>query len=189
MPVLRCRDLYADNSSCRLLISGRLHRRLIPASKSPGWHISYADRLVTVELRIAGQRVSGAIVGFTVAFRLGSDSDFEVQIEGGIELRAENGDALGASSEKYDEIRPEIESLIGSTIISATADDSGLLSIEFDSKVQLRVPADGHYEAWNVVGPGGYRIVCLPGGELAIWSARVVSRNDPGNRAAIDWDL
>ena len=28
----------------------------------------------------------------------------------------------------------------------------------------------GSFEAWQVMGPGGWRFVSLPGGELAVWT-------------------
>lgn len=34
----------------------------------------------------------------------------------------------------------------------------------------MTVVADERFEAWTIAGPGGLTIVCLPGGELAVWS-------------------
>ncbi|WP_428839421.1 DUF6188 family protein [Blastococcus saxobsidens] len=36
----------------------------------------------------------------------------------------------------------------------------------------MRCVPEGDYEAWQLDGPDGELIVCLPSGGLAIWSAR-----------------
>lgn len=38
------------------------------------------------------------------------------------------------------------------------------------SSATLRVDPDPGYEAWELRGPGTEMVVCMPGGELAIWS-------------------
>ncbi|MFJ4654582.1 DUF6188 family protein [Nocardia sp. NPDC088792] len=57
-------------------------------------------------------------------------------------------------------------------ISAALVDDAKTLRIDFTSGEQICVPADLHYEAWTLTGPRGYLVVSMPGGELAIWSAR-----------------
>ncbi len=37
---------------------------------------------------------------------------------------------------------------------------------------QIDVSADDGSEAWQIYGPSGEIIVCMPGGELAIWGPR-----------------
>ena len=49
--------------------------------------------------------------------------------------------------------------------------DDGQLHLAFADGAHIEVAPDEGYEAWNVTGPGGARIVSLPGGELAVWSA------------------
>lgn len=46
----------------------------------------------------------------------------------------------------------------------------GHLEISFTEGGHLAVPADEGFEAWEFVGPQGVRALCLPGGELALWS-------------------
>jgi Family of unknown function (DUF6188) len=48
----------------------------------------------------------------------------------------------------------------------------GRLEMVFGGDLALRVAIGEDYEAWNLVGLDGLRIVSLPGGELAVWSPR-----------------
>jgi hypothetical protein len=55
---------------------------------------------------------------------------------------------------------------------SGTAFKDGRLALEFDDGSSIHVPADPSYEPWQISGPRGFRIVSIPGGDLAIWSAQ-----------------
>ncbi|PXX61681.1 hypothetical protein DFR70_108239 [Nocardia tenerifensis] len=125
-----------------------------------------------LRLDIVGQRVSEVIVGFTVTVRMGSPTAFELQIEGEVDFRTSGGDLSQAGSNDYGDIGSELESLVGSTVTRADASEVDGLSLQFDSGAQIHVPIHEMYEAWGLVGLDGYRVICLPGGEFAIWSAR-----------------
>lgn len=99
-------------------------------------------------------------------------AEFELQIEGDLTLRTADGAVLHATSDDYASISSELETLVSAAVTRADADEISGLTLEFDSGARLHVPVDQHYEAWGVVGPGGYRVICMPGGEFAIWSAR-----------------
>lgn len=59
--------------------------------------------------------------------------------------------------------------LFGTSVNSGVVFNTGTLRLVLDH-FQLTVKADPDYEAWNVTGPGGPRIVCMPGGQLAVWT-------------------
>ncbi|WP_156926013.1 DUF6188 family protein [Glycomyces arizonensis] len=60
--------------------------------------------------------------------------------------------------------------LQGLTFRASTVED-GSLHLAFTGGGELVAPPDPHYESWGVTGPAGQRIVCMPGGELAVWTA------------------
>jgi Family of unknown function (DUF6188) len=60
--------------------------------------------------------------------------------------------------------------LFGARVMAAVAFKDGRLRVLFDGGTQLHIPPDSWYEAWNAVGPGSLRAVCLPRGGLAIWA-------------------
>jgi len=66
---------------------------------------------------------------------------------------------------------PRVRALAGRTVTTA-ASSGGNLGVECAGGVRLDVPVDDSYEAWQLHGPDGYRVVCTPGGELAVWSAQ-----------------
>ena len=60
----------------------------------------------------------------------------------------------------------------GKTIRALPVSPAGDLSVTFDDTSQLSVKAAAEYEAWQLSGPRGEMVVCMPGGELAIWGPR-----------------
>ncbi|MBF6193215.1 DUF6188 family protein [Nocardia sp. CDC186] len=125
-----------------------------------------------MEISLVGQRVSEVLIGYALTIRFGPNSEFELQIEGDIEFTTADGKTSSASSEDYGSIATDLNALIGGAVTSSSAEDGSGLIVVFESGARIHVPVDEEYEAWGVVGPGGYRVICMPGGELAIWSAR-----------------
>ncbi|WP_280482633.1 DUF6188 family protein [Nocardia cyriacigeorgica] len=125
-----------------------------------------------MDLQVVGMRVAEVTIGFTVTMRLGESSEYELQVEGDLEIFKESQLAYRVESECYEDQRELIESFVGSVVETATTDSSGALELKLNSGLAVRVPQDADYEAWSLVGPRGYRIVCLPGGQLAIWSPK-----------------
>jgi Family of unknown function (DUF6188) len=68
--------------------------------------------------------------------------------------------------------------LFGAKVISAVAFKTGSLRLVFDNGLHLSCRADPSFEAWQVTGPGGWRFVSMPGGELAVWSGTEVIDGD-----------
>ncbi|MEV4346305.1 DUF6188 family protein [Actinoplanes sp. NPDC049596] len=59
--------------------------------------------------------------------------------------------------------------LLGDVVSTAQASD-GELSLTFGTGAELRVGPDPEVESWAFTNPDGPLIVCLPGGELAVWA-------------------
>lgn len=57
--------------------------------------------------------------------------------------------------------------LFNQRVISVEADDSGELSIHFDSGSHLRVPVNDAYETWQITSGQGELWVGLPGGGVS----------------------
>ena len=60
-------------------------------------------------------------------------------------------------------------STIGKAIASARAYKDGCLEVHFADASTLSVKPGAEYEAWEIAGTGGLRVVCTPGGSLSIW--------------------
>ncbi len=60
--------------------------------------------------------------------------------------------------------------LLNSDVTHVGVSDDGALSLAVGGTT-LRCGADPDFEAWNYDGPGGRRVVSMPGGRLAVWDA------------------
>jgi hypothetical protein len=120
-----------------------------------------------MELGLEGQTVTQVSADFTVS--LITDANYEVRIETVFSMHTPDGDVnfpLGT-----DAIDPVlVRLLLRQTVTSSAAEESGALTIDLSGGISLRVEPHEIYEAWTIAGPGGKKIVCMAGGELAVWS-------------------
>jgi hypothetical protein len=120
-----------------------------------------------MELGLEGQTVTQASADFTVS--LSTDANYEVRIETDFSLHTPDGDlhlSLGTGDVDETTFHP----LLRQKVRSSVAEDTGTLVLAFGDGTGVRVEPDDAYEAWTIAGPGGQKIVCMPGGELAVWS-------------------
>ena len=106
-----------------------------------------------------------------------SDYAMSATTDAGFVLCVENDYTFNTSTESWN-VSPDsladserVPSLTNRTISSATTDQSGILQVSFTDGHHLTVVRDADYEAWSITGPDGRKVVCLPGGDLATWSA------------------
>ena len=106
---------------------------------------------------------------------IGTDAGWWISIESDIqysqgeqELRQLSGDDSGTAS-----ILSPV--LCGYIIQSVTIADNGLI-LHFSSNAKLVALTDDEFEAWNIVGPRGQRVVSTPGGELATWQGDIAQQ-------------
>lgn len=48
--------------------------------------------------------------------------------------------------------------------------DDGGLAIAFDNRLTIEVRPSSQFEAWELVSSSGDRWICMPSGEVAIWT-------------------
>ncbi|MFE0511067.1 DUF6188 family protein [Streptomyces sp. NPDC058964] len=98
-------------------------------------------------------------------------SDWEIAVEAPVRL-SHGPVHVGPSvllNPETESIAPALE-LLGARVLSAVAFKSGTLRLVFDTGHHLTCSPDPSFEAWQVMGPAGWRIVSLPGGGLAVWT-------------------
>ena len=125
---------------------------------------------MTVELGLTGRILEDVQFGHAITLR------FTEQHEALIEERIQ----LTVGAERVDvpadaEWSEPVSALAGRRVRTAGTLESGALHIAFEGDAELLVEPSTDYESWTVTGPGGMRVVCLAGGELAVWSAREIS--------------
>ncbi len=121
-----------------------------------------------------------SVVKISIDFRLTLDleEEWEIVLEAPAQLstgslRANPGLPLTPEAQDVAAALP----LFGAKVLSAVAFKSGGLRMVFNSGVHLNCSADASFEAWQITGPGGWRFVSLPGGELGVWSGSRTNEN------------
>ncbi|MEU1077227.1 MULTISPECIES: DUF6188 family protein [unclassified Streptomyces] len=115
---------------------------------------------------LAGLTVTQVRVDHQLGLRLGEDAEINVETDAAMDHR-DGGPTTPLVPERQ-EVAAAL-GLIGRAVTEVTALKDGRLLVEFDQGTRLTVAADADFEAWNITGPDTFRVVCMPGGELAIW--------------------
>ena len=124
-----------------------------------------------IELPIRGRSVSRCYVdsAFGVQFFEGEE-EVTIRIECPFRLTY-SGTEWVLSPERLVELGRALV-IMWKTVKEATAFQDGSLELIFDDGIRLSVTPDPDYEAWEIVAPNGFRVVCMPGGGLAVWAAQ-----------------
>ncbi|MEU9321410.1 DUF6188 family protein [Streptomyces sp. NPDC048295] len=141
--------------------------------------VEHEDRWI---LNLRGWGVAGITVDYRLTLALGEG--WEVVLETPARLssgpaRTNPGVLLVPETQDVAAVLP----LFGTKVVSAVAFKSGTLRMVFEDGTHLTCPADAAFEAWQIAGPGGWRFVSLPGGDLAVWSASAANENPQGQSA------
>ncbi|MEV6774522.1 DUF6188 family protein [Nocardia sp. NPDC051030] len=119
-----------------------------------------------MDLPITGERLTVLSSGPYV-LTLGAGVH-ELHIEG--ELAVHNPDGPTVHRIAGEPHTEDLAAALSGEIVTAAVTSTGELRIDLDSGNRLVVEPDRYFEAWHVTAPGQYLIVCMPGGELAVWS-------------------
>ncbi|MFG2820958.1 DUF6188 family protein [Kitasatospora sp. NPDC048365] len=141
-----------------------VHRAVVSESM-PAEH---EDRWI---MNLRGLAVTEISAGYQLVLRL--DSDARVVLGCPFKLTHGVGDGrqdvlLGPGRQDV----AAVSGLFGAKVLSAVAFKTGSLRLVFDNGRHLNSRADPSFEAWEVLGSGGWRVVSMPGGKLAVWSDR-----------------
>ncbi|MCB9451589.1 MAG: hypothetical protein H6672_09120 [Anaerolineaceae bacterium] len=90
-----------------------------------------------------------------------------VRIEGDILFRTKDGEKILSGEDAT--LLTEILLILNQKVDSAKVFKDGKLVLDFSNEVTLAASSSVEYEAWQITSSNGLRIVCMPGGELAIW--------------------
>ncbi|MER5218929.1 DUF6188 family protein [Streptomyces flaveus] len=121
-----------------------------------------------MNLNLRGEAVTR--ICFDAALTILTSGECELRVEGKAVLHVPDGDRVSFDPCAPDIVAPHLVRLARDVISEAEVGNSGELAIEFESGVKLTVQPDDDYEAWGLVGPKRRRVICTPGGEIAVWS-------------------
>jgi len=124
--------------------------------------------LGTIEIPIKGKSLAKIVVNHLIDLVFEGDLEvITIRIEGQFYL--ELGQKSARLAPDGAEARGMVQKLIGKEVIHSFAEEDGTLTVLFSDQTQLVVNSDPNYEAWEAFGKRGFRVVCMPGGELAFW--------------------
>jgi hypothetical protein len=106
---------------------------------------------------------STARLTFTGDFFIRLESTFTLTMQGQVVSLTPDTDPLEAFS--------PMQVLVERAVTAATISDDGTLTLTFDDGSEIVAQPDIQYEAWTLTGPNRLIIVCMPGGDLAVWDA------------------
>jgi Family of unknown function (DUF6188) len=124
-----------------------------------------------MDLGFEGQALEAVKVDYTVGLEFSHgyyirvENDFVLTVRGIQSPISPENDSADSTTER-------LQPLASETVTSAVAHDNGILVLTFANAATLQVEPDAQYEAWTFAGPKGAKVVCMPGGELAIWSPK-----------------
>ncbi|GAA1463262.1 DUF6188 family protein [Williamsia maris] len=122
---------------------------------------------MTTAIAIIGSVVTDVSDGFSV--RISTSDGHTVTIENNFEVKG-GTNPFSVAASASGEFSLESSIFKGAKITDAQYDESGSLSISLDNGSEISVAPDEVYESWQVAGPSGSLIVCMPSGDIAIWS-------------------
>jgi hypothetical protein len=128
------------------------------------------EREEPIQIPLQGKTVSRCIVDYRFGFEFINDGE-EISVWVGSHFQ------LRQKAEEWD-VDPENKNtglcraliLFGKIATRALAFSDGRLEIAFTDDIVLSVPPHPQYEAWELYGSSGRRIISTPGGGLAIWN-------------------
>jgi Family of unknown function (DUF6188) len=123
---------------------------------------------VTQDLGLRGRTVTSIHVEYALYLRL--SEQYNVTVESPFRFNLPDRSVELSPETDAEEVRALLGRLVGHRIDAAAVSEKRALTIDFDDSTRLTVDPDPAYEAWNVSGPAGFLVVCMPGGELAIWT-------------------
>jgi hypothetical protein len=130
------------------------------------WRVDRDDGGWSLQLHHATVHRCTSEPALTLELRDGDDAGM-LRIEGRFVVTA------GSVTHRLDAEKPAdldpARALVGQRIAMGRVLSAGLLEIRFEDGRILRVPPDDDFEAWELSGPRGMRVVCAPGGEISVW--------------------
>ncbi len=153
-------------------MSGTAPQPAEPALHGDRWVLELGDAVVTecsVGHEVALQ-VHGPAGYVTITF----GSAFAIHTDGAEVL-------LDPETDRPRDLAPVLD-LLHAPVNRVEALVDGRLVVRLGCDRSVRAHPHARYEAWGVTGPDGLRLVCMPGGEVAVWSPDPHDRPPGGGR-------
>jgi hypothetical protein len=121
-----------------------------------------------LRIGLVGRTITRVMLDFSVTLAFAGERDAKLKIETGFQLRSPRGHARIDPAAPGDHASSAV-GLFNQTVIDVGLSEDGTLMLAIPT-TNLALPADATYEAWSFTDSAGGRVVCMPGGALAIGS-------------------
>lgn len=124
----------------------------------------------SIPVSLTSQRVT--LVCFDYAITLVTDGGIQLRLETQFTLTEPDSEPIVIDPQQPGAAALKMLGLLHQVIRSfSVAEESGTLVLIAEGGSELRIEANDAFEAWTIAGRRGEKVVCLPGGGLAIWGA------------------
>jgi Family of unknown function (DUF6188) len=122
------------------------------------------------QLPLGSCAVTQCCVDYGVTLRLDQPAGhFELRIEQALDFVAADGAASSLDPEEDPTGLAPLLACTRTTATAKTAFQDGRLEMSFADGSRISVSASDDYEAWELAGPSGLRMVSTPGRHVTIW--------------------
>lgn len=122
-----------------------------------GWRVPVPDALVVRCIVDYAFTIDMQSQNATLSVRIGTDFTLQVGETAKV-LSVHDTLSLG-----------EALIMFNKRLLHLTANKNGDLELDFSDQIKIKVKPDQQSEAWDLTFSNGAKIVCVPGGKLAIW--------------------
>lgn len=120
---------------------------------------------------LVGRTIEVVKFSWSTSIEFSGDDSMEFVIEQPYDLGPANRARIVAADVRGQPIHAsEAVSLLGSPVTGTELRNDAGLHLETATGIHLAVNPSDSFEAWSLIGPGRARTVCMPGGELAVWT-------------------
>ena len=120
-----------------------------------------------------GAEVTRVCFDWGVGLTIGpSEPQTDIRIECHVILVDRHGSAIELAPEGSPHALAPLLRLLRQPVNQFEVMKDGHLKIRTGDGDVLTVAPSTEFEAWEISGPDGYRMVCSPGGEVTVWSDR-----------------
>jgi hypothetical protein len=119
----------------------------------------------------AGRAVTRVLLDFSVTLQIWelSRPTVEIKLERPFEINGAGAGPVKVDPENLGGRAVEVAAILGAVVRDIRADENGVLAVAFEDGRTITAGPDSSYESWSFVSDDGGRVICTPGGKLAIW--------------------
>jgi hypothetical protein len=120
-----------------------------------------------------GRVVTRVLLDYSITLQI-ADLDrptVEFKLEGPFDDTAIDGTTLAVQPEDLGVRAVEVAALRGAVVGEINVSPAGVLTLAFEDGRRIEAAPDSGLETWSFVSDDGGRVICMPGGQIAIWDA------------------